>query len=165
MNGPSSIQGQVGSEETAVHHKRATSSRPTRRRFSITASLAVAIALLAACGEGGGDGRANGGASDGTAGRPQNAVTMQLISFKPETVTVDAGTTVTWTQKDAGVHTVTAGTVEQGGGGVTKVPDGRFDSGEIATGKTFAFTFDQPGTYPYFCSVHPATMRGEVRVR
>jgi plastocyanin len=88
---------------------------------------------------------------------------MQLISFKPQTVTVDAGTTVTWTQKDPGVHTVTSGTVEQSSGGVDKVPDGRFDSGELATGKTFTFTFDQPGTYPYFCAVHPATMRGEVR--
>ncbi len=90
---------------------------------------------------------------------------MQLIAFKPETLNIGAGATVTWTQKDPGVHTVTSGTVDQGGGGVTKVPDGRFDSGELATGRTFTFTFYQPGTYPYFCSVHPATMRGEVRVR
>lgn len=90
---------------------------------------------------------------------------MELIRYRPEVLDITAGTTVTWLQKDAGVHTVTSGLVEQGGGGVTKVPDGRFDSGEIATGKTFSFTFDQPGTYRYFCSVHPATMRGEVQVR
>jgi plastocyanin len=93
-----------------------------------------------------------------------NAVTMQLIVFKPETLTVAPGATVTWTQSDPGVHTVTSGAVEQGGGGVSTVPDGRFDSGELATGETFTFTFDQPGTYSYFCAVHPATMRGEVRV-
>ncbi len=44
------------------------------------------------------------------------------------------------------------------------MPDGTFDSGSIATGKTFEFTFDQAGTYTYFCHIHPATMRGEVRV-
>jgi plastocyanin len=110
------------------------------------------------------------GASDGGAGRDEasalsaNAVTMQLIAFKPETLTVAPGATVTWTQSDPGVHTVTSGAVEQGGGGVSTVPDGRFDSGELATGETFTFTFDQPGTYSYFCAVHPATMRGEVRV-
>ena len=76
----------------------------------------------------------------------------------------EAGTTVTWTQEDAGVHTVTSGTVVQGTGGVTEKPDGTFDSGSIATGNTFEFTFDQAGTYTYFCYIHPATMRGEVRV-
>ena len=94
-----------------------------------------------------------------------NTVTMRLIALKPDTLTVEAGATVTWEQKDAGAHTVTSGTVEQGGAGVTEMPDGRFDSGEIATGDTYQFTFDEPGTYPYFCAIHPATMRGEVRVR
>jgi plastocyanin len=89
---------------------------------------------------------------------------MRLIAFKPAALTVDAGTTVTWVQTDAGAHTVTSGTVQQGGAGVTEMPDGRFDSGEIATGETYEFTFDKPGTYAYFCAIHPATMRGEVRV-
>ena len=39
-----------------------------------------------------------------------------------------------------------------------------FDSGNIATGKTFSFTFKDAGTYPFFCALHPATMRGEIRV-
>lgn len=89
---------------------------------------------------------------------------MQLVAFKPETLNIGAGATVTWTQKDPGVHTVTSGTVEQGGGSVTRVPEGRFDSGELSTGSTFTFTFDEPGAYSYFCAVHPATMRGEIRV-
>jgi plastocyanin len=93
-----------------------------------------------------------------------NAVTMKLIAFKPDSLTVAAGSSVTWTQTDPGFHTVTSGTVEQGTGGVTEKPDGRFDSGQLATGKTFAFTFAEPGTYSYYCSVHPATMRGSVRV-
>ena len=83
--------------------------------------------------------------------------------WAPARLDVETGTTVTWTQEDAGAHTVTSGTVEQGGAGVTEMPDDRFDSGEIATGDTFEFTFNEPGTYPYFCEIHPATMRGEVR--
>ncbi|HEV3401510.1 MAG TPA: plastocyanin/azurin family copper-binding protein [Acidimicrobiales bacterium] len=143
-----------------MNHNTATHTR-SRGRHALVAAFALStLGLLGACG--GSDGGQAGGE---TAVAPQNAVTMQLIAFKPATVTVDAGATVTWTQKDPGVHTVTSGAVEQGGGGVSKVPDGRFDSGEIATGAAFTFTFDQPGTYPYFCSVHPATMRGEVRVR
>lgn len=129
------------------------------------ATMAVlVVALLVACGGRNGDDSASG-TPDAAPVEADGAVTMQLISFKPEALTVDAGTTVRWTQKDAGVHTVTSGTVEQAGGGVAKAPDGRFDSGELATARTFTFTFDRPGTYPYFCSVHPATMRGEVRVR
>jgi len=101
----------------------------------------------------------------GAAAPAANEVTMRLIAFRPEVITVDAGATVTWKQTDAGAHTVTSGTVEQGGAGVIETPDGRFDSGDIAKGDTFEFTFDEPGTYPYFCAIHPATMRGEVRVR
>ena len=90
---------------------------------------------------------------------------MKLIQFKPATLEVAAGTEVAWTQSDAGFHTVTSGTVEQGTGGVTPRPDGKFDSSRLATDQTFSFTFDEPGAYAYYCSVHPATMRGEVRVR
>ena len=90
---------------------------------------------------------------------------MRLIAYKPDTVTVKVGGTVMWEQTDAGAHTVTSGIVEQGGAGVTEMPDGKFSSGEIATGGTFEFTFDEAGTYPYFCEIHPATMRGEVEVR
>lgn len=104
-------------------------------------------------------------ADTGDAAPSDNTVTMQLIAYKPDTVAVKVGDTVMWEQKDAGAHTVASGTVEQGGAGVTEIPDGKFSSGEIATGDTFEFTFDEAGTYPYFCEIHPATMRGEVEVR
>lgn len=124
-------------------------------------AVVAAAGILAACGD-------TGGGSDGTAApstAPSNTVTMRLIAFKPGDLTVEAGTAVTWKQTDAGAHTVTSGTVAQGRAGVTEEPDGTFDSGEIAKGDTFEFTFEEPGTYPYFCSIHPATMRGEIRVR
>ena len=118
----------------------------------------IAVVFVGACG---GDDKDDTGSSAKATGA---SVTAQLIAFKPEKLTVEPGTTVTWTQKDPGVHTVTSGTVEQGTGGVTETPDGTFDSGDLTTGKTFEFTFDQPGTYSYFCRIHPATMRGSVQV-
>lgn len=86
------------------------------------------------------------------------------MAFTPEEVEVDAGSTVTWTNGDPGAHTVTSGAVEQGTSGVTPTPDGRFDSGDIAGGDTFEQTFDEAGTYEYFCALHPATMRGVINV-
>jgi plastocyanin len=115
--------------------------------------IAIALLLLglSACG---GDGNNSKSAT----------VEMRLIALRPEQLTVARGTRVTWSQRDAGVHTATSGTVEDAAGGVAAKPDGRFDSGEIATGKTFEFTFAGAGTYPYFCAIHPATMRGVVTV-
>ncbi|HUR76851.1 MAG TPA: plastocyanin/azurin family copper-binding protein [Acidimicrobiales bacterium] len=133
-----------------------------RRSFAALAIVAIATAT-AACGD---SGKSSGAMKKAkrSAASADNVVTMRLIAFRPDNLTVKAGTTVTWSQTDAGVHTVTSGAVEQGTGGVTEVPDGRFDSGSIAKGDSFKFTFDQAGTYAYFCHIHPATMRGEVRV-
>ena len=89
---------------------------------------------------------------------------MQLVAFKPGALEVEAGTTVSWRQRDTAPHTVTSGSVEQGAAGVTQQPDGLFDSGRLTEGETFAHAFDEPGTYTFFCSLHPATMRGEIRV-
>lgn len=115
--------------------------------------------LFAACG-GGDDGEATP-----TTAETASTIEISLLSFKPETLTIDAGTEVTWEQNDIGAHTVTSGTVEQASAGVTQQPDGRFDSGDISKGETFEFTFTEAGTYPYFCRLHPATMRGEILVR
>lgn len=123
--------------------------------------VALVAVSTAACGGGSDPGpEANADAtSTGT------TVTMQLIAYKPGSLTVKVGDTVTWQQKDAGAHTVTSGTVVQGGSGVTETPDGTFSSGDIATGDAYEFTFDKAGTYPYFCEIHPATMRGQIDVR
>ncbi len=68
-----------------------------------------------------------------------------------DTITVDAGQSVTWANVDAVTHTVTA-------------DDGSWDSGEIPGGKSFTVTFAKPGTYRYHCRIHPA-MQGVVVVR
>ena len=61
---------------------------------------------------------------------------------------VDVGEKVTWQNQDTLYHTVTSGTPGNG-------PDGLFDSGLIDTYLYFSYTFEEAGTYDYFCMVHP----------
>lgn len=76
--------------------------------------------------------------------------------FIPADATVDVGGEVTWNNDDTAGHTITSGTPEDG-------PDGTFDSGLFMPGDTFTFEFEEAGTYPYFCIVHP-WMTGMVTV-
>jgi plastocyanin len=78
------------------------------------------------------------------AGRTGPTVTasMKSIAFQPGRIELAAGTTVAWTNDDAIEHTVTG--VDRG-----------FDSGIIAPGATWRYTFTKPGTYQIFCLVHP----------
>nr|WP_280700122.1 cupredoxin family copper-binding protein [Kitasatospora sp. GP82] len=74
-----------------------------------------------------------------------NAVTIKNFAFSPATLTVKAGTKVTWTNTDPDAHTVTS---KQGSGGPLQ-------SAALATNDTYSYTFTAPGTYPYFCTIHP----------
>jgi plastocyanin len=98
------------------------------------------------------------GENEGTATAPQNGptITIQTFQFKPAKLEVKAGTQVTWINQDDIRHTVTSGVPEK--------KDGRFDAPLMGKGKSFSFTFAQPGTYSYFCERHEH-MRGEVQVR
>ena len=71
-------------------------------------------------------------------------VAITNFAFSPASLTVKAGTKVTWTNKDADAHTVTS----TGSGGPLNSP-------AMATGDTFSFTFTTPGTYNYLCTIHP----------
>lgn len=62
--------------------------------------------------------------------------------YSPATLTVQVGTTVTWVNHDDDVHTVTSSAQA-------------FTSRGIDTDETFTFKFTKPGTYAYFCSLHP----------
>jgi plastocyanin len=82
-------------------------------------------------------------------GGPQ--VTAENFNFVSASVTVPAGTTVVWTNADDVEHTVTAS-------------DNSFSSQPIETGGQFSYTFSTPGTYDYFCAIHPF-MTGKVIVQ
>jgi plastocyanin len=80
-----------------------------------------------------------------------SAVTIDNFAFGPATLTVARGTTVTWTNKDDEPHTVAT-------------EDKRIKSPALDTDDNFQFTFNDPGTYKYFCSIHPR-MQGTVIVQ
>ncbi len=69
-------------------------------------------------------------------------VKIDNFAFTPKRLTVKPGTTVTWINDDDAPHTVAA--------------NGKlFKSGALDTQDRFSFTFTTPGTYEYFCSLHP----------
>jgi plastocyanin len=76
--------------------------------------------------------------------------------YSPASVTINAGDTVKWTNTDTTAHTVTSGNPADGSSGV-------FDSSLIMSGALFEHTFDEAGSYDYFCVVHP-WMLGNVQV-
>lgn len=68
--------------------------------------------------------------------------------YIPDPITINIGTLVEWTNRDVAVHTVTSGSPKEG-------PDGIIYSDFLSPGETFAFRFNEPGAYPYFCTLHP----------
>jgi len=86
-------------------------------------------------------------------GGPAEPGTIEIegFAFAPEGVTIDAGASLTWTNLDGTAHTVTQNGVAL------------LDSPDLDTDDTYEVTFDEPGTYEYFCRFHPA-MRARVTV-
>ncbi len=114
------------------------------RSASLTAVAVIAMTLLTAGGR-----TALAKAPQATAGVVE--VKIDNFSFGPGTVTVPVGTTVVWTNRDDIPHTVVS-------------DDKIFKSKVLDTDEKFSYTFTKPGTYPYFCSVHPK-MTGKVAVQ
>lgn len=71
-----------------------------------------------------------------------NAVTIKGFAFSPASITVKAGTSVTWTNQDQDAHTVTS-------------TSNAFGSKALNTGASYTYTFTKPGTYNYLCTIHP----------
>ena len=110
------------------------------------AAAMIAMVLLSA-------GSPNGAANAQQAAPATADVKIDNFSFGPASVTVAVGTTVTWTNRDDIPHTVVS----------TDDPKA-FKSKVLDTDEKFSYTFAKPGTYPYFCSVHPK-MTGTVVVK
>ena len=85
------------------------------------------------------------------AGTPANQVIIENFSFAPATLTVKAGTKVTWINRDDVPHTVNEN-------------DKHFKSGTLDTDDQFSYTFSSPGTFSYFCALHPK-MTGQIIVK
>jgi plastocyanin len=114
----------------------------TNRSFrSITASLAVPMLALTAC-----------GGSDGPAAPNERTVTMGASSFSPATMTVQAGQSVTWRNSSGILHNVTFA-----------APGAPTDIGDHTSGSS-ARSFPAAGTFDYTCTNH-AGMNGSVNVQ
>lgn len=72
-------------------------------------------------------------------------ITIQNFTYQPATLQVRIGTTVTWTNQDSVQHSVT-------------FRNGMKDSGLLSQGQSFSYTFNTPGTYQYYCSIHPSML-------
>jgi len=69
-------------------------------------------------------------------------IVIDQFIFQPTTLTIKAGSTVTWQNEDEEPHTVVSAS-------------GLFRSAALDTHEQFSFTFSKPGTYPFVCSIHP----------
>ena len=79
------------------------------------------------------------------------AVDIEDYEFLPAELKIAAGTTVTWTNIGGVPHTATA-------------EDESFDTGVLGNGESGSYTFEEPGTYPYICTLHPSSMKATVVV-
>ena len=84
---------------------------------------------------------------------PVQEIVIDNFTFSPATVTIAPGTRVVWINHDDVPHTATS----------TSKPK-RFESGTLDTDDKFAHVFTEPGTYNYFCAVHPK-MTGQIIVK
>ena len=130
----------------------------------LVGTLAGTSVTVALSGAGGSVPHAAGGAAVGISiqtGGPCG----QEFCFSPQVMTVNPGTTVTWTNTTEVVHTVTRCSTPacpvDGGTGT----DSAFDSGYLGAGQTFSVTFHGLGTYVYYCQIHGyAVMHGTITV-
>jgi plastocyanin len=102
----------------------------------LIAALGVAVALGAtACSS------SNGTTTATTSAGGGNADSIVDFAFNPASLSIKAGTQVTWTNTGGTAHTVTA-------------DDGSFDSGSVNPSGTFSHTFASAGTFAYHCTIH-----------
>ncbi len=114
-----------------------------RRRYLIAVSAVMAVVVVACSGE-------STTTTEGT-GVEEERIEMAELAFTPDTLTVASGATVVWANADETLsHTSTS-------------DDDLWSSGNLAVGDEFSHTFDEAGTFAYFCEIHP-TMRGTIVV-
>jgi plastocyanin len=108
----------------------------TLRSVMVAAALGAAIAAMTAA-------VALPGWAQGAQQATAGVVAIDNFTFTPQTLTVKAGTKVTWVNRDDIPH------------GIASDNDAFAKSKALDTDDSYAFTFTTPGTYKYFCYVHP----------
>jgi amicyanin len=77
-----------------------------------------------------------------TTNQAAGAVTIQNFAFSPASLTIKKGETVTWTNQDSAPHQIAS-------------DNGKFQGPSFSKGQTYSFTFNDTGTFPYHCTIHP----------
>lgn len=111
------------------------------RRTITAVALALAVAMLALL------------HAPTPAAAASHTVQIENYAYSPSSITVNVGDTITWTNDDTAPHTVTTSSGPQS-----------LSSPYLSKGQSWSFTFTEPGTYSYYCAVHPY-MRAQVIVR
>ncbi len=125
------------------------------KKYLVVGIIAASLALMMGCSGGYGSPATKTTTATGPTTTTQaaggNAVTISGFAFSPATLNVAAGTKVTWTNKDSTTHTVSSDT-------------NAFESGSLANGASYSYTFNTAATYAYHCSIH-TYMKGTVVVK
>jgi len=118
------------------------------KRIMMFIGIVAGALVLAACSSSSGESVTTSSAASPGGGAE---ISIENFAFGPDDLTVSVGDTITWTNNEDGVpHTTTA-------------DDGLWDSATMRPDDTFAFTFTEPGTFTYLCTIHPA-MRATITV-
>ena len=128
----------------------------TRSKVVLLTAFVATAAAMAACSS---DSTPTPSATPPPAATPTpeaveaGGVLSDIVNFTHQDLVVSAGTSITWVNRDSVSHTSTSrvGSV------------GQWNSRGLSPGATFTFTFNDPGTYQYLCSIHPR-MTGTVTV-
>jgi plastocyanin len=130
-----------------THPREGHATRP-RVGVACLALAASAVLFLGCGGDGGGTDQTSAASSTPTGVK---AVTIEDYLYKPESIAVPKGSTVTFTNRDSTPHTATS------------KQSGIFESGPIDTGKSAKVTLEESGTFTYYCLFHPF-MKGTITV-
>lgn len=126
--------------------------RPKIILFTVVALFALSMAAM----------------PSGLAASHEDVVEIRLVetgddsepyAFEDAEVTIEPGTTVRWVHTHDVSHTVTSTDSQE-----DRQPNGMFDQSLSSEGDTFEYTFDEPGTFHYFCQPHSGFMFGTVHV-
>jgi plastocyanin len=128
--------------EDRIGGERSDHSVVTRPRLIPVALAGLLVLVLSACGASDASPAATAGDNDG------RTVVIEDLAFAPETLTVEAGDTVTWVWRD---------------GSINHDVSGDDFASEVMSKGTFPHRFDDPGTYDYVCTLHP-NMTGTIEV-
>ncbi len=129
-----------------THPRRGHATRPLVG--AVCLSIVASAFLFLGCGSDGGTDQTSSASDTATGAK---AVTIKDYLYKPESITVPKGTTVTFTNRDSTAHTATS------------KQSGVFESGPIDPGKSGKVTLDKSGTFTYYCLFHPF-MKGTIVV-